>query len=128
MGRARKELTEEQIAQVEELAAVLTMEQIADLFGLHETTLRQRMTEDPEIKLAYKRGKNRALAGVGTNLIQQAHSGNTAAAIFYLKTQGGWRETAAAQTQLQVNLKELTDEQLERIAAGEDPARVLSTG
>ena len=27
------------------------------------------------------------------NLIVQANSGNTAAAIFYLKTQAGWKET-----------------------------------
>jgi hypothetical protein len=92
MARPRKELTEEHIAQVRKLAAVLTMEQIADFLGISEQTLRRRMMEDPAVLEAYKKGKGEALAGVATNLIQQAREGNTTAAIFYLKTQGGWRE------------------------------------
>jgi hypothetical protein len=128
MARPKITITDDQIDQVEKLAAVLTMGQIADFLGFSEQTLRRRMMEEAQVLEAYTRGRARAIFSVAGNLIQQAHSGNTAAAIFYLKTQGGWRETAAPQTQLQVNLKELTDEQLERIAAGEDPARVLSTG
>jgi hypothetical protein len=92
MARPRKELTDEQIAQVRKLAAVLTMEQIADFLGISDNTLRARMNEDPRVFEAYKRGKGEALAGVATNLMQQARDGNTTAAIFYLKTQGGWRE------------------------------------
>jgi hypothetical protein len=92
MARPRKEITEEQIAQVRKLAAVLTMEQIADFLGISDNTLRARMNEDPRVFEAYKKGKGEALAGVATNLIQQAREGNTTAAIFYLKTQGGWRE------------------------------------
>ena len=92
MARPRKELTNEQVAQVRKLAAVLTMEQIADFLGISEQTLRRRMMEDADILEAYKRGKGEALAGVASNLIQQAREGNTTAAIFYLKTQGGWRE------------------------------------
>jgi len=92
MARPRKEITEEQIAQVRKLAAVLTMEQIADFLGISEQTLRRRMMEDPAVLEAYKRGKGEALAGIAHNLIQQARDGNTTAAIFYLKTQGGWRE------------------------------------
>jgi predicted transcriptional regulator len=92
MARPRKDLTEEQIAQVRKLAAVLTMEQIADFLGISEQTLRRRFQDDPRVLEAYKKGKGEALAGVATNLIQQAREGNTTAAIFYLKTQGGWRE------------------------------------
>jgi len=91
-GRPRLEIAEDQIGQVEKLAAVLTMEQIADFLGISEQTLRRRMMEDPAVLEAYKRGKGEALASVATNLIQQAQQGNTTAAIFYLKTQGGWRE------------------------------------
>jgi predicted transcriptional regulator len=92
MARPRKDLTDEQIAQVRKLAAVLTMEQIADFLGISEQTLRRRFQDDPRVLEAYKKGKGEALAGVATNLIQQAREGNTTAAIFYLKTQGGWRE------------------------------------
>jgi AraC-like DNA-binding protein len=92
MARPRKDLTEEQIAQVRKLAAVLTMEQIADFLGISVQTLRRRFQNDQRVLEAYKKGKGEALAGVATNLIQQAREGNTTAAIFYLKTQGGWRE------------------------------------
>jgi predicted transcriptional regulator len=92
MARPKLALTDEQVAQVRKLAAVLTMEQIADFLGISEQTFRRRMMEDADILEAYKRGKGEALAGVATNLIQQAREGNTTAAIFYLKTQGGWRE------------------------------------
>lgn len=92
MARPRKDLTDEQISQVRKLAAVLTMEQIADFLGISEQTLRRRFQDDSRVLEAFKKGKGEALAGVATNLIQQAREGNTAAAIFYLKTQGGWRE------------------------------------
>lgn len=119
-GRPRIELDDEQIGQIEKLAAVLTMEQIADFLGFSERTLRRRFGDDPKVLAAYKRGKQRAIAGVATNLIQQAQSGNTTAAIFYLKTQAGWRETNRTElTGLDggpLDIRELTDdERRERI-------------
>jgi predicted transcriptional regulator len=92
MARPRKDLTDDQISQVRRLASVLTMEQIADFLGISEQTLRRRFHDSPKVLEAFKKGKGEALAGVATNLIQQARDGNVAAAIFYLKTQGGWRE------------------------------------
>lgn len=92
-GRPRKELTKEQVEQVGKLAAVLNMDQIADFLGLSERTLRRRFHDDPRVLSAYEKGKAQAIAGVATNLIQQARAGNMTAAIFYLKTQAGWKET-----------------------------------
>jgi hypothetical protein len=93
MPRPRKNLTPEQVEQVERLAAVLRMEDIADFLGISSDTLRRRMNEDPAVRQAYKRGRQRAIAGVATSLLQQARDGNLTAMIFYLKTQAGWRET-----------------------------------
>jgi hypothetical protein len=93
VGRPRKNLTPEQVEQVGKLASVLTLEQIADFLGISDKTLRRRMQEDPSILSVYKSGKQRAVAGVATSLLQQAREGNTTAMIFYLKTQAGWRET-----------------------------------
>jgi hypothetical protein len=93
MGRPKRELTPEEIDQVERLAAILRMEDIADFLGISDDTLRRRMKEDPDILRAYKRGKAKAAAGVGTSLLQQARDGNLTAMIFYAKTQMGWRET-----------------------------------
>ena len=92
MGRKPKELTEEQTVQVEALAAYLTQEQIADYFGISDRTFREMMGRDPSISSAYKRGKAKAIGSVAQGLLQKARAGDTASAIFYLKTQAGWRE------------------------------------
>jgi len=93
MGRKAIELTEEQKAQVEALAAYLTNEQIADYFGISRPTFNAIMERDPDILLRYKRGKAKAIGSVAQSLIQQARAGDKVAAMFYLKTQAGWRET-----------------------------------
>ena len=91
-GRKPKTLTPEQLSQVEALAAFLSQEQIADYFGVGKTTWFAMMERSPEISERYKRGKARAIGSVAKGLLQKARSGDTASAIFYLKTQAGWRE------------------------------------
>jgi len=81
-----------QVAQVEALAAVLSKGQMADYFSISETTLREVESRQPEVFDAYKRGKAKAIGNVAKNLIGQAQAGNISAAIFYLKTQAGWKE------------------------------------
>jgi hypothetical protein len=81
-----------QTAQVEALAAVLSKGQMADYFNISEPTLKQVEQRQPEVSLAYKRGRAKAIQGVGSNLIAQAANGNVSAMVFYLKTQAGWRE------------------------------------
>lgn len=93
MGRKAKELTEDQKAQVEALAAYLTQDQIADYFGISRPTFLAMMEREPDISLRYKRGKAKAIGAVAQGLIQQARAGDKVAAMFYLKTQAGWRET-----------------------------------
>ena len=93
MGRKAKELTDEQKAQVEALAAYLTQEQIADYFGIGRTTWFAMLEREPDVSERYKRGKAKAICAVAQGLIQQARAGDKVAAMFYLKTQAGWRET-----------------------------------
>jgi hypothetical protein len=92
-GRPRKKLTKAQVEEVETLAAVLSVEQIGAYFGLGKTTFYEIMKRQPEVYERYQRGKARAVGSVAKNLIMQAREGNTTAAIFYLKTQAGWKET-----------------------------------
>ena len=92
-GRPPKTLNDEQRAQVEALAAYLSQEQIADYFGIGKTTWFAMMQRDEDISERYKRGKAKAIAVVAQGLLQQARNGDKAAAMFYLKTQAGWRET-----------------------------------
>lgn len=93
MGRPMKHLTDEQKTQVEALAAYLSQEQIADYFGMSKVTWYAILERDPEVSERYKKGKAKAIGTVAQGLLQKARDGDTTSAIFYLKTQAGWRET-----------------------------------
>jgi DNA-binding XRE family transcriptional regulator len=99
-GRPPVVFDEKQTAQVEALAAVMTKVQMADYFGISEPTLKQIEERQPEVSLAYKRGKAKAIGSVGSNLLSQAKNGNVTAIIFYLKTQAGWREEREPEREL----------------------------
>ena len=70
------------------------MTSILVLNGPNLNLLGQRQ---PEVYERYKKGKAKAIQKMAGGLIEQAVSGNTAAAIFYLKTQAGWKDTTAAE-------------------------------
>lgn len=99
MARPQKKLDDKQIAQVEALASVLTIEQIADYFGITRNTFNAICERQPEVFAHYKKGKTKAIANVAQNLIKQAQDGNTTAIIFFLKTQAGWKETQVIDNQ-----------------------------
>jgi hypothetical protein len=92
-GRPAKTLSEKQRGEVETLAAFLSIEQLADYFGIGRTTFYALAEKDPEILEHYKRGKSKAIAHIAQGLIQKARAGDTTSAIFFLKTQARWRET-----------------------------------
>jgi len=92
-GRPAKTLTDKQRGEIETLAAFLSIEQLADYFGIGRTTFYALAEKDPEILEHYKRGKSKAIAHIAQGLIQKARAGDTTSAIFFLKTQARWRET-----------------------------------
>ena len=92
-GRPLIVLTDEQRSELETLAAVLNVEQIADYFGISRRVFYDIMERDEEVSPQYKKGKAKAVGFVAQNLIQKARSGDLGAQIFYLKTQAGWKET-----------------------------------
>ena len=102
MGRPPITLTETQCQEVETLAALLSQEQIADYFGIARNSFRAICNRDETVLAHYKRGKAKAIAHVANGLLQKARSGDTTSSIFYLKTQAGWRETAAVEHSGQV--------------------------
>ncbi len=93
MPRPRKRLTKEQAQEVETLAAILTQQQIADYFGINRDTFIEIMKRDTRVSRHYKKGKAKAIGMVAKGLLTRAREGCTTSAIFYLKTQAGWRET-----------------------------------
>ena len=83
---------DDQVIELKALAAVLTKGQIADYFGISEKTLRAIEARQPEVSTAYKKGRVKQISTMCTNLVKLATEVNVAANIFYLKTQGGWKE------------------------------------
>lgn len=75
--------------QVKSYAAVgVTQAQLCKVLGLHDETFRRHYQEE------FETAKIQAVANVAGSLYKRATEGkDLAAAIFYLKAQGGWRET-----------------------------------
>ena len=115
-GRPLTTLTDAQRAEVETLSAVLNAEQIADFLGIGRTTFFAILNRDEDLSERYKRGKARAIGAVAHSLVTKARAGNVTAMIFFLKTQGGWRESVDLAVKQdpsdEINLSQLSDEEL----------------
>jgi len=72
-------------------------------FDVTEKTLRAIEQRQPEVFTAYRRGKARAIADVGSALFRKALEGDIRAMQFYLKTKGGWSEKNAIELSLPQN-------------------------
>lgn len=103
VGRPAFEFTEKQIGKVEDLAAVMKQAEIADFFGISDRTLRRTFLRDERVMAAYRRGRARAVARLGTDVLRDARGltpgisdrEQRKAREFYLRTQAGWSEKAA---------------------------------
>lgn len=120
MARPAIEITEAICDKAESLAAQgLTMAQIADVFGMGESTLYSKQAQFPELAEAIKRGQAKGVAVVCNSLFESAKGetiaedkivkdkdggekvvtlskkmpANTTACIFYLKNRAGWKDS-----------------------------------
>ena len=83
----------ENMAKLEALAGYgLTTDQIAPIFKISRTTFFELMDRRPAVREAWETGKSKGLSMVAQTLHKRAVDGDMTAAIFYLKTQGGWRD------------------------------------
>lgn len=139
MARPTIMLTPDQAQEVETLAALLNQQQIADYLGISRRTFQAICERDDDIAARYKRGKAKAIAHVANGLLQKARSGDTTSAIFYLKTQGGWRETERIEhtgaeggpvttvvrkiVSPSEKLRNMIEQQAERLGAGDPPGQ-----
>jgi hypothetical protein len=106
-GRPAIVLTKEQIKELEELAVNMTIEQIADYFGISERTFYEIKNRDSGVSGAYKKGKATGIKKATNLLWELMEERNITAIIFYLKTRGGWSEKQ--QVDLTTSEKKLPD-------------------
>tara|TARA_B100000886_G_scaffold335011_1_gene291426 strand:+ start:469 stop:849 length:381 start_codon:yes stop_codon:yes gene_type:complete len=99
-GKPKVKFDNNQIDQVEKLSAMLSKSQLSDYFGISENTFRAIEDRQPEVSEAYKKGKSKAIASVAASLLNQAQKGNMTAAIFYLKTQGQYKEDQVVEMEI----------------------------
>ena len=92
--------TDETRKLVRSLSAVgIKYVDIASKLEISDDTLVKHYKKDLED------GRTDANASIGQTLFQQAKNGNTAAAIFWLKTRAGWKETNAVEHSGEVGVK-----------------------
>jgi len=127
-GRPKIELTDEQIVQVESLAAYLTSEEIADYLGISRRVFYDIMEREPEVYARYTRGRARVKARIANRLIAKADTGDFQSMRFYLATQGGWSEQSRVDhTSSDGSMsRKYTDEELDKeLKARGIPTKIL---
>lgn len=92
------EPTAEEIAKIKLYAGLgSTQEQIAAMIGKSVPTL----VKNDDVRKALDEGRAETIAKVAGSLVKKALNGDTASAIFYLKTQAGWKETMGLDANIQ---------------------------
>ena len=103
-GRPLIKLTNEQLEELKMIAPVCTLQEIADYFGFSIDTFQRLKSRDEEVLRIYKKAKIQAKAMVGGSLMKKALAGDITAAIFYMKTQGGWSSKGNSEEKIKIPL------------------------
>ncbi len=114
------------LKKVEQVASRgLSNEQTALALGISPRTLYNRKRDSAEFAEAMKKGKAKGIDKVASALMKKIMGGDTTAMIFFLKTQGGWKETtrqevtgadgAPIQTAASVELTERQKQLLDKV-------------
>ena len=101
---------------VEQLASKgLTQSQIAEYFGVTPALITKHK-KFPEFAEALSKGKSKGIAEVAQSLFEKATSGDTAAAIFFLRSRAGWvDQNIKAKITQQISAITLSPEEIKMI-------------
>jgi hypothetical protein len=106
--------------------------QSAKQLGISRSQLHRLINKYPTVKEALTDAREEMKDFAESKIYQGINEGNTALIIFYAKTQmkdRGYTEKQEIDqrtTHIEVDLSDLTDDQLKRLAAGEDIAAILA--
>lgn len=88
-GRPPFKPTDEERYSVEIMASIgIPQDQISTAIGITKKTLQKHFRNELDT------GRTKTITKVADSLVRQALAGNMTAAIFYLKTQAGWKEVS----------------------------------
>ena len=126
-GPKAREISKELLGRVEQLATRgLSQKQVCHALVFSETCWHAKKQEFSELGEFYKKGQAKGLAKVSNALYEQALSGSTGAACFYLKNRDPdrWSDVKSVNA-VQINVGKMTDTQLlEELRS--DPATMRS--
>ena len=113
-GPKAREISKELLGRVEQLATRgLSQKQVCDALGFSETWWHAKKQEFSELGEFYKKGQAKGLAEVSNALYEQALSGSTGAACFFLKNRDPdrWSDVKSVNA-VQINVGKMADTQL----------------
>ena len=113
-GPKAREISKELLGRVEQLATRgLSQKQICHALGFSETWWHAKKQEFSELGEFYKKGQAKGLAEVSNALYEQALSGSTGAACFFLKNRDPdrWSDLKSMNA-VQINVGKMSDTQL----------------
>lgn len=105
------------------------LSETAKALKISRKTMYNRMTDFPGIEEVVAEARDIGIDEAEGALRKKILAGDTTAIIFFLKTQGRWRGYIERQDNLNINIdvSAMTDEQLLKLANGEDIRAVLAT-
>ena len=126
-GPKAREISKELLGRVEQLATRgLSQKQVCHALAFSETWWHAKKQEFSELGEFYKKGQAKGLAEVSNALYEQALSGSTGAACFFLKNRDPdrWSDVKSVNA-VQINVGKMTDTQfLEELRS--DPTTMRS--
>lgn len=126
---ATEKFTAEQVAEaVKKSKGILSA--AAQSLGCARGTVQNYISRYATVKAAYDEANETTIDFVESRLLKNIDSGDTTAMIFYLKTKAKHRGFVERQEikSYNIDLSELSDEQLDRLDAGEPLEQVLRRG
>ena len=101
----------------------MTQAETASYVGLCRSSFYSRMTKDPALQEAWEMGKSQGVFKAASVLSEMVEEKVPQAVFFFLKCKGGWSEknevNVNGSIEHQINLKEMTDDQLLKLVGDE---------